>query len=212
MTKIIVPAVIARDQDELDGILSRIADHAQLIQLDVMDGRFVPNHSLDFDFQLPGKKYAYEAHLMVQDPELWVEKYAERVDTIIAHLEATRDPAALIEEIKRRSKRAALALNPETGIERIMDHLEALDQVLVMTVHPGAYGSPFLPEMREKIRRLRRLRPFLDIEVDGGIKPDTIALVDAAGANMFVSGSYLVKGADFQERMEILTQKISSSP
>jgi len=208
MRKIIIPAVIATTQKELDDILNKIGTRAALLQLDVMDGKFVPNNSLDFDFRVPSKKFTYEAHLMIENPGEWIDQHHEKIETIIAHFEAVTDPQTLIESIKSRQKRAAFALNPETEIDSIRDYLTELDQVLIMTVHPGFYGSPFLLEMMDKIRTLRNLRPELDIEVDGGIKPDTIEMVDEAGANMFVSGSYLIRSDDIQERMNILKSKI----
>ncbi|MFQ6108273.1 MAG: ribulose-phosphate 3-epimerase [Candidatus Aminicenantales bacterium] len=210
MKTVIIPAVIAKTQEELDGIFRRINKHADLVQLDIMDGRFVPNHSLDFDFVLPQEKYKFEAHLMIENPEEWVRENWEKADTIIAHYEAVRDPENFIAFVKNRGRRVAFGLNPETGIHRIQNYLSLIDQVLIMTVHPGFYGSRFLPEMVEKIRELRKLMPDLDIEVDGGIKADTIASVAEAGANMFVSGSYLIGSDDMAERMNILEKRIRS--
>jgi ribulose-phosphate 3-epimerase len=210
MRKIIIPAVIAKTQKELDDIFSRIKDSARLLQLDIMDGEFVPNNSLDFDFRLPEKKYLYEAHLMIDDPEKWVDENWERVDAVIAHFESVKNPERIIESVKTKGKKIAFALNPETDTDLILNYLDDIDQVLIMTVNPGFYGGKFLPEMSDKIRRLRKLRSDLDIEVDGGIKPDTIEEVCDAGANMFVSGSYLVNSDDVKERIRILEQKIKT--
>ena len=204
----IVPAVIAKTQEELDEILFKIKDSAQLLQLDVMDGKFVSNHSLDFDFKLQKGEYKFEAHLMIEAPEKWADKNWEKVDTIIAHFEAVKSPEEIIKSIKNRGKKIAFALNPETGVDKIRDYLDDIDQALIMTVNPGFYGSKFLPETLDKISKLRKLRPELDIEVDGGIKPDTIAQVYKAGANMFVSGSYLICSENIKERIEILKNKI----
>ncbi len=208
--KIIIPAVIAKTQKELDDIFSKIKDSALLLQLDIMDGKFVPTNSLDFDFRLPEKKYLYEVHLMIDDPEKWVEENGERVDAVIAHFESVKNPERIIESVKAKGKKIAFALNPETDTELILNYLDSIDQVLIMTVNPGFYGSKFLPEMSDKIRRLRKLRPDLDIEVDGGIKPDTIEEVCEAGANMFVSGSYLINSDDVKERIRILERKIKA--
>jgi ribulose-phosphate 3-epimerase len=211
MKKIVVPAVIAKDQEELEGILEKIPGNIELIQLDIMDGHFVPNHSLDFDFRLPRGKYMYEAHLMVRDPDKWIESNGERMDTIIAHFESPTTSPSVIERIKKIGKKAALALNPETEVEQITGYLDALDQVLIMTVNPGFYGSPFLPEVLTKITKLRQIRPELDIEVDGGIKPETIERVDQAGANLFVSGSYLIKSDNMQDRINALYKMIEDT-
>jgi len=208
MKKVIIPAVIAKTQEGLEDIFSKIKDSARLLQLDVMDNKFVPNTSLDFDFQLPQGKYQFEAHLMIENPEKWIAEYGNKVDTIIAHFEAVENPERIIESVKKKDKKMAFALNPETDIDQIRDYLSQLDQVLIMTVHPGFYGSPFLPETMDKIRRLRELKPSLDIEVDGGITADTIDEVNKAGANMFVSGSYLIKSENIRERIEILESKV----
>jgi ribulose-phosphate 3-epimerase len=145
---------------------------------------------------------------MIENPEEWVGEYWKKVDTIIAHFEAVKNPEGIIESIKKKDRRVAFALNPETDVGQIRDYLSQIDQVLVMTVHPGFYGSPFLPETMDKIRKLRELKPDLDIEVDGGITADTIEEVNKAGANMFVSGSYLIKSENIRERIEILESKV----
>lgn len=207
MKKDIIPAVIATTQEELDGIFLKIGGHASLIQLDIMDGEFVPNRSLFFDFKLPMGKYRFEAHLMIKDPDTWMEENWEKVDTLIAHFEPLKDPSSFIKRTKTKGKKAAFALNPETSVAQVTPYLKDLDQVLVMTVHPGFYGSPFLPETLDKIRELRQLMPELDIEVDGGIKPGTVEQAAEAGANLFVSGSYLIQSDSFQERMDIMKQK-----
>lgn len=208
MNKIIVPAVIAKNQEDLEGILDKIDDHAGLIQLDVMDGKFVPNYSLHFDFRLPLEKHVYEAHLMVDDPDSWIGSFGKRVDTVIVHFESASFSRQTLRSIKAIGKKAALALNPETDIDNVTDYLDDLDQVLIMTVNPGFYGSPFLPDVMGKISQLRMMKPNMDIEVDGGIAPETIELVNKAGANLFVSGSYLVKSDNLQDRIKTLYQMI----
>lgn len=210
MKKVIVPALIAKTQKELDDILSKIKDSASLLQLDIMDNKFVPNNSLDFDFRLRQKKYQYEAHLMIENPEKWVDENWRKVDTIIAHFESVKNPERIIEFIRSKGRKVAFALNPETAIEQIKNYLNRIDQVLIMTVHPGFYGSKFLPEILDKIRKLRELHPELDIEVDGGITPETIEKVNAAGANMFVSGSYLIKSENIKDRINILKNKVKT--
>jgi ribulose-phosphate 3-epimerase len=212
MKKIIVPAVIAKNQEELEGILDKISGHANLVQLDIMDGEFVSNHSLDFDFQLPQGKHAYEAHLMINEPDEWIESSGKMVDTIIAHFESPGTSPNTIHLIKKIGKIAALALNPETEIEQVADYIDDLDQVLIMTVNPGFYGSPFLPEVMGKIKQLRKMKSVLDVEVDGGITPETIEMVDEAGANLFVSGSYLVKSDNMKERINILYRMVQGAP
>lgn len=206
MERIIVPALIAASQEELDERLNRVKRHATRFQLDVMDGVFVPNHSLDFDFRVPGD-LAFEAHLMIQNPEEWIGQNSEKVHTILAHIESCRDPEGIIRKW-RGEKKIGFVLNPETPLDAITNVLDRIDQVLVMTVNPGFYGSPFLPETLDKVRELRALKPDLPIEVDGGITPDTIRQAHEAGANIFVSGSYIVKADDVKNAVATLQKRI----
>ena len=200
--KIIIPAIIAKTQNELEEKILKVKDFVELIQLDLMDGRFVPNNSIDFNFKLPETNCHFEAHLMIEYPEKWIEKNHMKVDTILAHYESSDDPALIINLAKSKNKRVGFVLNPKTSIQKIEKYLDELDQVLIMTVNPGFYGSLFLPEMLDKISELRKMKPDLDIEVDGGITPDTIQDVYKAGANMFVSGSYIIKSPNIKEAID----------
>jgi ribulose-phosphate 3-epimerase len=206
--KIIVPAVIAKTQKDLDDAVHKVKDFVKLIQLDVMDGRFVPNHSIDFDFAIPKTRCHLEAHLMIENPEEWIEKNGRKVDVLLVHIESCKAPERVIKMARTRKKQIGFVLNPETPITCIQEYLDQIDQVLIMTVHPGFYGSTFLPEMLTKITELRRIKPPLNIEVDGGVTLDTIGLVDKAGANMFVSGSYIMKSPDVKEAIANLKAKI----
>ena len=208
MNKKIIPAIIAKNQDELNEKLSKVVKYVDLVQLDIMDNKFVPNTSLFFDFSINSSNCLFEAHLMVEDPEDWIEKFGEKVDTILVHFESKYDTENIIDIVKRKKKKFGFVLNPETSVDKISGFINDLDQVLIMTVNPGFYGSPFLPEMLEKIRELREMKTALDIEVDGGITDKTIALVDKAGANMFVSGSYIVKAENVSEAIGNLKNKI----
>jgi len=202
--KEIIPAIIAKTQKELDERLLKVKDYVNTVQLDVMDDIFVPNTSLFFDFDLKGIDLSYEAHLMVQKPEEWIKNYADKVDTILVHYESSYDAKQIIQTVKDLGKRIGFVLNPETPASKLDPVIEKIDQVLVMTVNPGFYGSPFLAEMTEKIQTLRLKNPDLDIEVDGGITDKTIRKVYEAGANLFVSGSYIVKSDDVQRAIDSL--------
>ena len=147
MKKMIIPAIIAKSQEELEKNINKVKDYVDLMQLDFMDGNFVPNHSIYFDFILPETDCIYEAHLMVSDPIKWTSKYYEKVDMILAHFESCKNPSVVIEFVKSKNKKFGFVLNPETPVSAIESYLDNLDQVLIMTVNPGFYGSPFLPEM-----------------------------------------------------------------
>jgi ribulose-phosphate 3-epimerase len=206
--KKIIPAIIAKSQDELDSLLVKISNYVEIAQLDIMDNKFVPNTSLFFNFKLPTSQLKFEAHLMIEDPGDWIEKNSQKVETILIHYETCNNPEKLINNVKNRGKKVGFVLNPETSIKNILSFIDDIDQVLIMTVNPGFYGSPFLPEMLEKIKELRNAKPKLDIEVDGGITDKTIDLVNKAGANLFVSGSYIMKSQNVIESINNLKKLI----
>ena len=208
LKKTIIPAIIAKTQEEFGTRILKVKDFVDLIQLDFMDNKFVPNSSIDFDFELPKTSCQFEAHLMVANPKDWISRYGETVDTVLVHYESTHSHNQIIDEVKSKDKKVGFVLNPETPVSKIFDFLDRIDQVLIMTVNPGFYGSPFLLEMVEKIRELRNQKPKLDIEVDGGITKSTIELVDKAGANMFVSGSYIIKSENVKEAINNLKSKL----
>jgi ribulose-phosphate 3-epimerase len=210
MKKRIIPAIIAKNQKELNDTISKVVAYVDLIQLDIMDNQFVPNTSLFFDFFLPKTKCQYEAHLMVQEPQDWIAQHGNKVDTILVHFESKYSANTIIELVKAQGKKVGFVLNPDTSLDKINNFIDDLDQVLIMTVNPGFYGSPFLPKMLEKIRELRSMKKTLDIEVDGGITDKTIALVDQAGANMFVSGSFIVKAENVEEAINTLKNKVGN--
>ena len=208
ISKKIIPAIIAENQKDLDEKLSKVKNYVDTVQLDVMDNVFVPNKSLFFDLDLKDANISYEAHLMVQKPESWIKKYCEKVDTILVHYESSYNQNRIIKMLKKNQKRIGFVLNPETPIRKINDILDDIDQVLIMTVNPGFYGSKFLPEMKEKISQLRAMKKDLDIEVDGGITDKTIELVNNAGANLFVSGSYIVRSDNIERAIKSLENLI----
>ena len=189
---------------ELDERLSKVLDYVDLVQLDVMDNKFVPNQSLNFDFKLPDSKCKYEAHLMINNPHIWIEKNIQKVDMVLVHYESCDKPNDVINQVRKMGNKIGFVLNPETPASKLNGLLDDIDQVLIMTVNPGYYGSTFLNEMLEKISYLRKLKPDLDIEVDGGITDKTIGLVYKAGANLFVSGSYIVKSDNVKEAINNL--------
>jgi ribulose-phosphate 3-epimerase len=208
MNKEIIPAIIAKSQKELDEALAKIEGLVKIAQLDIMDDKFVPNTSLFFDFKLPETSCLFEAHLMIDDPEVWIEDNWKKVDTILVHYESCDNPEEIISNVKDKGKRIGFVLNPETSVQNLAGFIGDIDQVLIMTVNPGFYGSPFLPEMLDKIRELRKMKPDLDIEVDGGITDKTMNLVDDAGANLFVSGSYIMKAKNVKDSIVSLKKLI----
>lgn len=203
----IIPSIITNSQKELEEKISSLTPVARRFQLDIMDGEFVPNRSLDFDFNLPqSAKLHFEAHLMVARPEEWIKKYWQKAETILAPIETCQNPTFFLNFLKDK-KRAGFALNPKTTLDKIKNYLELIDQVLILTVEPGFYGGQFLPEVLEKARILRKLKPNLDIEIDGGVNPKTIKMIVDAGANLLVAGSYIYHSKNPQKAFKILKQK-----
>jgi len=209
MMYVIAPAIITQSQSELDKMLGRIEGKAERVMLDLMDSRFVPNTSLDFDFELP-PGFEYEAHMMVTDPEGHIDRLEGRVQWAILHYETLDDPSGTIRRFKERGFKVSLASNPDTPLEKILPCMDDLDGVLVLTVNPGKYGAQFRPDALVKVEKLRAMGISIPIEVDGGINSETIVKARDAGADVFASGSFILKSDDAGERIMMLREALES--
>ena len=118
MKKIIIPAIIAKNQEELNERVIKVQNYSQIIQLDFMDGDFVPNNSIDFDFKIPKINCIFEAHLMVRNPLEWIVKNGSKVDMILAHYETLINPQKIIDVVRNEGKKIGFVVNPETPILR----------------------------------------------------------------------------------------------
>jgi len=200
----VLPAIIANSQEELDEMLSRINGKLEWVMLDYMDGRFVASKSLMFDTRLKsGLKY--EAHLMVENPSDYLNRLRGRAQVVIIHIESEGFDKA-VTEAGTLGFEVVIAINPGTGLDELEPYLNKVDRVLVMTVEPGRYGSQFVIEALEKVKRLRELVPNLPIEVDGAMNPENVRKAREAGANIFASGSYLMKSSDIQKALKTLIE------
>lgn len=208
MKPLVVPAIIAESQEELDSMLERLNGKVERVMLDVMDGNFVPNRSLDFDFRLP-EGFEYEVHMMAVNPLERLSTMAGKVDIAILHVETLTDIRVAIERVRGLGLHLTLALNPGTGVDVIEPYLDVVDGVLVMTVDPGAYGGKYIPEALEKVRRLRWLKPEFPIEVDGGMNVENSRAAREAGANVIASGSFILKSEDVAKAVEALSSCLS---
>ena len=203
----IFPSVVAKNQKELSERLRKLEGVSRELHLDIVDGKFAPNHSLDFNFKL-NKKFKYNAHLMINDPEKWIKKYGEKVEFYIVHFEALKDVASYIGETKKRKKKVAIALLPETKVKTIKTYLNNIDVILVLTVHPGFYESKYIAK-NLKIRKIKKLNPKVKVLVDGHMNPKTIKGARKAGADWFVSGSFIQKSEDAKKAVKELKGAIS---
>ncbi len=194
----IVPSVLSADFTRLgDQVREAEEAGAQRIQVDVMDGHFVPNITMGpliVDAVRRSTSLPVEAHLMISNPEHYIEEFAQAgADFIIVHQEASPHLHRLIQQIKASGKMAGVALNPSTPVILLEDILSLLDMALIMTVNPGFGGQQFIPETLPKIKQLREMieeRELpCDIEVDGGVHEAVVPLVVQAGANLLVAGS-----------------------
>jgi len=194
----IAPSILSADFTRLGEQVQAVeAAGVDRVQIDVMDGRFVPN--ITFGTQAvsslrPLTRLTLETHLMVEPPEDFIESFAAAgADTIIIHQEATPHLHRAIQQIHALGKKAGVAINPSTPALLLSEVLGSLDLVLVMTVNPGFGGQEFIMETLPKIRQVRRWieEKELDceVEVDGGINVETARLVVEAGANVLVAGS-----------------------
>jgi ribulose-phosphate 3-epimerase len=202
----IAPSILSADFLKLGEEVEKVErGGADLLHVDVMDGRFVPNITVGpmIVKALRGRtRLPLDVHLMIVEPEKYVEEFATAgADIITVHVEATDHLQRLLKRIQELGKKAGVSLNPHTPLSAIEWVLGDIDLVLIMTVNPGFGGQTFIPQMIQKIEQLRqkvdRYSLPVDIEVDGGIKVDNVANVARAGADIVVSGSGIFQTVDY---------------
>jgi len=190
----VVPSILSADVAQLGAqVREAVAAGADRIQVDVMDGHFVPNLTfgpLVVEAVRKVTNIPIEAHLMVERPELFIEAFAKAGASLIeVQVEATTSLYRTVQSIKELGAAAGVAINPATSIETLREILPYISLVNVMTVEPGFGGQKFIVHSPDKIRRLRAMAPNVEIEVDGGIDARSAPLVVQAGATVLVAGS-----------------------
>ena len=201
----ISPSILSADFSQLGSEIKKLEQGgADLIHVDVMDGHFVPNLTIGPPVIKNLRKYTqlpFDVHLMISPVHEYIEKYAAAgADIITIHPEATKNLKESINLIKKFGKKVGVSLNPKTEIKILINEIENIDLVLVMSVNPGFGGQKFMPEVLDKIKELKKIKDKskyrFDIEVDGGINFSNSKIVLEAGADILVSGTTVFKEND----------------
>ena len=207
----IAPSILSADFARLGEEAARMkAAGADWLHVDVMDGHFVPNLTIGPPVVKALRKATdlpLDVHLMIEAPNRWVGEYLDAgADGVSFHVEAEPDPRPGLLAIRERGKRPALAIKPGTPVEALFPYLDLLDMVLVMTVEPGFGGQAYMADMAPKLRALRARAPALDLQVDGGLDPETVKHAAAQGANVIVAGSAVFRAPSAAQAIAALRQ------
>ena len=214
----ISPSILSADFSQLGVEIKRLEEGgADMIHVDVMDGHFVPNLTIGPPVIKALRKQCsikFDVHLMISPVHKYIEAYANAgADIITIHPEATESLEESILKIKSLNKKVGVSLNPESKLDLINNYLEKIDLVLIMSVNPGFGGQKFMPEVLDKVKKLKEIKSnknmSFDIEIDGGINFDNCQSAIEAGANILVSGTTIFKSnnGDIEKNINLLKLK-----
>ena len=203
---IVAPSILSADFSKLGEEIKAVERAgAEWIHIDVMDGHFVPNLTMGPHIVSCVRKITnlfLDVHLMVENPEKFVKSFSRSgADGITFHIEACEDPLKVIEVIREHGCKVGISINPPTPVDSIVEFIDKVDLVLIMSVNPGFSGQSFIPDVLKKVKLVRekldRLPRKVLLQVDGGINKETGKLTREAGADVLVSGSFIFGSEDY---------------
>jgi len=215
----ICPSILNANFDDLENEINKVKEVSDMLHLDIMDNKFVPNFTFDFKQAIEIIKFSslpVDAHLMIEDPDNLAPKYAQNgCDSVTFHYEAAKNVRQTILDIKSNGSKVGLAIKPATDFSIVEEFIEEIDMLLVMTVEPGFGGQSFMSEQMSKVAiarsRINRCNdPIPLLQIDGGVSEATIEIAANSGANCFVAGSAVYKSSDPAEmvnKLRYLAQK-----
>lgn len=208
----IVPAILTDNPQALETMVRQAESFTDYVQFDIMDGQFVPTRSITHHHLAAlNTRLSWEAHLMVQNPERYLPGFRQAgAKKVVFHYEATPAPLEVISLAQKLGLEIGLAVNPETQVADFLPLASRVDSILFLTVHPGFYGSPFQPQVLDKIEEFRKARPDAEVGVDGGIKEGNISEIARFGVDVFYVGSAIFRQpnpAESFRRLQRLAQR-----
>ncbi|OGI98437.1 hypothetical protein A3H53_02190 [Candidatus Nomurabacteria bacterium RIFCSPLOWO2_02_FULL_40_10] len=203
----IIPAILTDSPLKFKELMLRIEPYVKRVHLDIADGDFVPNKTINGYDEIMDIESAleFDIHLMVRKPQEIIKKWLfTHADRFIIHAESEGDLNTIIDELHANRRKVGLTINPEMPVEKLDPHIARVDFVQFMTVNPGFQGSPFVNEVVDKVSEFHQKYPDIMIMCDGGITPETASGLVKAGASVLVSGSYVIKSESVEKAIEEL--------
>lgn len=209
----ICPSILNANLEDLQNEINKVKEVSDMLHLDIMDNKFVPNFTFDFKRAIEIIKFSslpVDAHLMIEDPDNFAPKYAQNgCYSVTFHYEASKNVRQTILDIKSNGSKVGLAIKPATDFAVVEEFIELIDMLLIMTVEPGFGGQSFLSEQMSKVSiarsRINRCKePVPLLQIDGGVSESTIEIAANSGANCFVAGSAVYKSSDPAEMVNKL--------
>jgi ribulose-phosphate 3-epimerase len=203
----VVPAILVDDPAALESMVRQAETYTDYVQVDMMDGQFVPSRSIALEHLADLQpKLEWEAHIMVLHPEDYLDGlYKAGAQRVVFHYESTSSPREVISRMRDLGLGVGLAVSPETPVADVLPLANEVDSVLFLSVHPGFYGAPFLPEVLDKIKEFRSARPGVETGIDGGVKEHNIMSIARTGVDLIYVGSAILLQPDPAESFRRLS-------